>query len=628
MTRTLIIKELRQHWVAFLLLAILLGIGVLMITWMVVTTERGSIFEALRMFLASFVVIGLLVLCNRLVVHEYQAKTQLFLEALPLTRLRMVIVKFSLGLALIVLLVTVAFAVLLVAAPPSEALTSRFVQIMAARTYAFLMCVYAFFFLMGLMGRYRVAIYLALVIGAAFLNGVLKLEIDRFGPIALLDGQFAYERHQFPTTALTVTLGLAGILAAVTFVLSLIREGSVATLLAEKMSHREKVVVALLVIGFVFACGLYDERKQKKPHDLPDAIVESRDGIAVKVSAGPAQDVVTGRELAKAVWTELTALQEYLGLPELPTIFVVQRRDLDADRYERAKLTGAEGVLVRANFLGQDWNRRDFLNWLIREILIKASHERLKREPRMWVLDGFPLWWAQQRTAAESQTDSQQLVMRAVYGSAAGFSKEDLQSWLRYRERVGADIAAAVAWSGLTVLERNCGEDSCRRFLRAVLRTDVPADARVLWHEWRHPLPQELEQASGEPFDEFLDEWMEDLAETRHSLADELARVPRLQGDLEFEPLSSKTRQVNYRVVAEPELDADRIRLLYTEIYVCDFEIPPEEVECESLSRDDGHSGDLPDTFTRGARLYWTFSATSDQLGCEVISGWRRQEIR
>ena len=48
----------------------------------------------------------------------------------------------------------------------------------------------------------------------------------------------------------------------------------------------------------------------------------------------------------------------------------------------------------------------------------------------------------------------------------------DLDRWLTFRERVGEDIAAGVAWSLLRVLAREQGEAGCQRLLRSAL-TDI-----------------------------------------------------------------------------------------------------------------------------------------------------------
>ena len=87
MTRALIVKELRQHWLAFSLSMGLCGLGVLLLVLVVASEDSGSWFRVLKQFLQTFYVIMALVVCNRLVVREYQGRTQLFLDVLPIWEL-------------------------------------------------------------------------------------------------------------------------------------------------------------------------------------------------------------------------------------------------------------------------------------------------------------------------------------------------------------------------------------------------------------------------------------------------------------------------------------------------------------------------------------------------------------
>src|SRR5579862_2605905 len=135
MTWTLIRKELRQHWLAVLLLGLgtMLGYG-LIIAATLTKGQAGSGFEVLRLFLALMGPLSAVLLCHRLVVLEYQSRTQLFLEGLPLARWRMVLVKYSLGFLAILLLVLLAFGLACALSWRREDLTLRFLGIISVRT--------------------------------------------------------------------------------------------------------------------------------------------------------------------------------------------------------------------------------------------------------------------------------------------------------------------------------------------------------------------------------------------------------------------------------------------------------------------------------------------------------------
>src|SRR5262245_35826171 len=98
MNWTLLQKELRQHWLGLLavLAASLLSI-VLIIATSLVKGGSETPLEGVRIFLMLIGSLSALVINHRLVVVEYQSKTQLFLEALPVPRWRMVAVKYGLA---------------------------------------------------------------------------------------------------------------------------------------------------------------------------------------------------------------------------------------------------------------------------------------------------------------------------------------------------------------------------------------------------------------------------------------------------------------------------------------------------------------------------------------------------
>jgi hypothetical protein len=261
-----------------------------------------------------------------------------------------------------------------------EAIEPRQILIMAARTFAYAWFVYNFFFMMGLFGRYRIALYLAILIGLMGVETLTAWEFQRFAPLILMDERYAYEGEVFPADALRATLALGGVFLALALALALTREGSVAALLGERMSHRERVFVATLLIGFVFVVAVLDEKQRKEAFELQGAWTEERAGVAVRVAQAYGVEQERLRALSARLADELAGARDYLGLRELPPVFITFRRDLDAERYERGHLLEAEGVLARVNFAGTDWDEQRFAAWLIREVLITSSQGRAKLE--------------------------------------------------------------------------------------------------------------------------------------------------------------------------------------------------------------------------------------------------------
>jgi len=628
MTGTLLRKELRQHWIGLLaVLAVGLMSNLLIVAASMARSNAESPFEGLRLFTILIGMIGALVLNHRLVVVEYQARTQLFLEALPVSRWRMVTVKYFLGLAVILFLEGMALVIACLLAARHGDLTIRFATIVGARSFSTVWLVYSFCFLMGLTGRYRLALYLTLLLTGMLLIERKAVGISGFGPVVLLDARFGYEREVVPWAALEITWLLILLFSLLAAVLSLIREGSIAALLAEKMSHREKVLVAASICGLLFAAATLSEKVKKEPFDLKHASVAEEQGVKVKVASGQGEDDPVSSRLASHVAKELTAMREYLGIKELPPVFIVRRRDLDADRYDRGELVRSEGIHVQANFTSKEWQDESFIAWLVPEVLAIASKGRVKHESQRWVLDGFGLFWVGRDHLESALTQDHVLALRSLYGAQQGFAQADLHRWLSFRERVGESIASAMAWSGLKTLARRQGSDQCQKFLRAVLGARQSQDFRVLFksNSWEHHLREQTKAAP----ESLVLQWQEELASARQSLAPELAKLPRVSGQVNYVPLSAETRKVKYRVVLNPAPASEtRYSFLYQTLSVLDEESQPKDLQRDQNGYAQNAEAELPESYARGQRLRWTFALDVPTLRCQVISGYVREEIR
>ena len=512
MTWALVRKEWQQHWLAFVLLAALtFALAGLIGVAANHRGEAGSVFMGQLMLLRFILPFGALLLSQRLVALEFREKTQLFLESLPLPRWRLLAVKYAFGLAAILAVAFGALALTAVFGRESELLTARFLAILAARTAGWSWFLFSFFFVTGFFGRYRLVFFLALGVAYGVGDHYTDFRAEQFGPFALVDGRFPYENTVFPVAALATTAGFAAALLALAFLLGLAREGSVGALLGEKMSHREKMFIGAVAMTSLVGFVVVGTRTERAPFDLPGATEESRGEVVVKVAINAETERGRGVALAGRTADELAALREYLGLATLPAVFIVSRTDFAAEHFERVKLEKSDDVVVRANFVASGFVERDFLDWLVRETLLTRSRARLDRESRRWVLDGFCAFWKERAQAGAAAA----LQAGALRATAKGFTAADLAAWLTFSQRVGADDAKAVAWSGLRTLAQRHGAEACRAFLHAVLAPEVPLDARATLRDWLHPVSASLETAAGLPFARFFAEWQEDLAALR-----------------------------------------------------------------------------------------------------------------
>jgi hypothetical protein len=186
-----------------------------------------------------------------------------------------------------------------------------------------------------------------------------------------------------------------------------------------------------------------------------------------------------------------------------------------------------------------------------------------------------------------------------------------------------------VAWSGLKTLARRQGPERCRKFLRAVLGAKTTKDLRALLRERAKPLDRVLHDEAGEGLQPFFSQWQAELELARAELKGELERVPRLHGEVVFILLSADSRKVHYRARIERMSAPDaRYSMLYHLLPAFDEEVGPKSIQREQNGYAERPEDELPETYSRGGRLYWTLALDAPALGCQVISGWKRQEIK
>ena len=626
MKLSLVRKELQEHAVGFLLLGLSLAavLALVVVGARVGHQERGPL-DALRSYVVLATLMGASVVNQLLITREYSGRTQLFLETLPIPRRTILLTKLGLGLAITLGTLVPAVAACAALAWSPLAMDPRFLLILAARALAFGLFGYAFFFAFSFLGRYRFPCLILATVALAYVAEATDVVLERAGPFALLDGTFASERAVAPSEHLLWTLGLSAFLLAVGLLLGLQREGSVAALLAQSMSQREKAFVAVIIVSSMVAVAALEGRRQKEPFDLKDAVEVHGSGARVELS--PAS-LPAGRELAERVHGELVELTEYLGAPALPPVFLTARRDLDPFRFERGRVGEAEGLLVRLRYPAEPWSDEPLAAWVVREALATHTRGRALREPGRWLLDGIGLYWARRSAAGQPLSSTPDLTLRALYGTPDGVSKQTVDRWLRFREHVGEDVASAVAWSGLATLARQVGPERVQRLLRATLGARPDKDVRAVWSAWRSPFARTFERETGVGYDAFLTRWRADLEAERSLQAQRLARVPRLEGALRVAPLSGGTRRLSYASrISPPTADGTPVHFRYAQLPLFDTELAPDTIRSEDRFAPLPDDTELPGTWARGARLAWTVALRSEELGCEVISGWQRQQV-
>ena len=517
MMRGLLTKELRQHayTLAFLFLMLL---GALALIGGNVTLRRatGGGFAGVHMLHHTYVPLVCLVLGQILIATEFRQKTQLFLEGLPLPRWRMLAVKFALGFAVLVGAVAAALFVAWQSARGSEAITPRFAALVALKSAGWVWFLYTLCFAHAFLGRYRVVFGVTLFFGFLALSGS-SVRVSDFGPFALVDERFAYERHVFPASALAVA-GVAGLgFAALGFALGLVRDASVASLLAEKMSAREKVVMTL-VVGAVMSLSawLFEHYKTATPVRMPGALEAERGVVRVFASAAvdaPSREETAALErTAKRAAEELGALAEYLGCKTFPPVFIVHRRDLGAGEFSDGELKPSQGAMVRVNLTASELRERQFDERLVRAALFAHTGGLAGRERNFWVLDGVVHWWPRRgnpHTVPPADEEQWALARKTM---PENFSTRHLSAWHSVWRDTGVKEGRALAGSGLAVLAASHGVEARQRFLAAMFGPARSADFRGWLADVLRPRASRFRAAAGIAEEAFVVEWRRTLA--------------------------------------------------------------------------------------------------------------------
>ncbi len=629
MTSSLVRKELLQHWWALLLVGLLslLGIGaVLLLT--VLQGQAGSQLFALRIH-ATLLAFSALVLGNRLVVAEYSSSTQIFLESLPLPRLRIVLVKYGLGLFIMLLCAGSGLAVAMLAGARTEVYTPRFTGILTARYLCFATFVYSFFFGMGFLGRYRFAAYAIIVAGVALLVRSRDVALHELAPVHLVGATFPFEREVYPVESLVITGGLSLAFLLLAILLAATREGSVSSLLGERMSYRDKISLTALIFGLLAAFFVIDERQVKEPYQMAGGVTAEETRIAEVTVAPTSREA---RVLAADLGKDIDEMADYLGLTAVPPIFLIARPDLDPDQFEHGYLDDAEGVIIRTAFTDPEWRYAQCLERVSGDIIESVTEGRAMKEDRFWVIDGFTLYWPHRGDPGAPLDRDRHLLLRALYGTEilGGLrTPDDLRRWFAHQRAVGHEITAGIGWSMLRVLEQKAGPEPAREFMRSVLAAETPKNVFTTLEDLRHPVDERFRDLTGLELGAFLDDWNAELDLWRERLAAEVAAIPRIDGDLVFEGEDGATSQARYRFEPPASGKSAILRpvLLYGETTPFEIWLLEEITKRQPLSATAPAEGWLPETWGSGTGIAWTFAADHPGMRCRLISGWNHRHV-
>ncbi len=511
MIRGLIEKECRQHATLLVFIALLLVAGQLaLVSNKFLGNAGGSSFFLLSQLWFYILPLAALVLGTGLVATEFRNKTQLFLEGLPMPRWMMLVVKYLLGLGIVSICAVALLAGAWWKGRDAEAMTVNFALLLLVKSVAWAWFCWSVCFAHGFLGRYRGWAGVTLVLGLLLLQGMGGVMVTHFGPFELISNRFAYERFIWPVEALWVTAALIMVTTLAGFAFGLVRDATVASMMSEKMSMREKVVLTIMMLAGMVAIGTIHERStSQKPLNLPDSVDFKRGSATVSAAAAvttpTAEEKLALTAHAMATAEMLEQVGAYLGCESLPPVYIIHRRDFGTDTTEVDDSQTPKRVVVRRNLLTTKTEDVDLQSQILAAVLGVHQLGRLSSDTRGWVLEGFATWWPV-REMARTPADFIKLPGHEGKLSVRTLRSGDLETWLKTEERMEPAEQKTCTGLGMIALG-DYGDEPRRRFLGAVLGYSAPLNVRATLHDWLHPVDRTLKSTTGSDLPALAQKW-------------------------------------------------------------------------------------------------------------------------
>ena len=623
----LLYKEWLHHRIIFIILSVFLffSLGILIIN--ALNAARSlSVIEAGRNFLTFFIPLSAIFLGNRIVVKEYLGRTQLFIEALPIPRTAMVLLKYFIGFFLLLMASLLTITIVSLLALKSEPVGFRFLGILLLRATMFVYFIWGFFFCMGFIGRFRIPIYITMIICISVISSTTEFEFSRFGPVALIHPDtFSFERDTFPVTELLQTFYLGFACFVLSLSLALLKEGSVAESLARKMTQKEKVTVCVLILGLILALDILELKKKKAPYQFSSNKVVASAIEPVEILYIQTDVEEDARVLLKHLEKVISGLKKSLVLKNMPPIRIAYRQTLDRQTFETAVLNDTDGILVRANFKDiETFEIKSFTAYMIRSVLDQTTIKRSRFESKRWFHDGFSSWYAEY-TSNLNQEINEKLLLRSIFVTSKDtLSANAIKKWTLFREKHGEALAVSLAYTGIAYLHEIKGKETVLNLARTVLGRTPPKDFRETVYELNHPMAEVFQTATGEPWDDFLSGWNDWLIK-KATEEKRKRKINSLQNAKSFVRMENKNGNVSnifYRIDFNHHVKTKIVCvLLHKKLPPFDAEIDKELLMREEYIHDpalESEEKNLSGRYNSGERIFLALEYESDPLGCPV----------
>ncbi len=506
---SLLLKELREHGLAMLSLAVaFFAVVIVVLEQQRAGTFSMSGFEVVRFSLLSIIPLIVFILGSRLIVREYVGHTRKFVEALPVATHQQLLIKYFIGIVYCLLLATAIVFFVTATASQSENIDSQYVKLVWVKTCSIVLLYWSLVFFISFTGRIRLVLYVVLGLALMFVINMPGLDQNKFPPIALMDRQlFVFERSVFPWTDILITLLISLVLALAAFALALVNDGSVAEQLGKPITRREFAAYAVLALGCLTVYGALQKKWTTESYELSGQYVLSNAIPAVKVSYLADEN----RVVAEQVMAELTEMLERfsgdMGLDSLPKVQVSLNTDLELTEIEPDL---SDGVLVTANYL--EYGEFEFAmlrSIAMHHLLLSFTNGRWDFETRHWLLDGLARWWAEGNAKRESQPSFNELIALALISERRLENEVNyLLRWQTLTDQFGFEGADALSYSAILYLEEVSGEQTLFDLAASYIDETVHASSLETINRLLNLDADRFMRITGIDLDEFNKQWL------------------------------------------------------------------------------------------------------------------------
>jgi len=438
--RRLVLKELKEHGWVLAVLFVLFGLGLAGLLSR--DDEDGGRFAALQSFLWTFGPVGALVAGNRLVVREYGGKTQLFLEVLPISRLRVAVTKWLFGLGWVWLSGVTAWAVNLWWQRRNTIVSWEDALHALVPALLWLAACWSLCFVAGLLGRHRLLFWSLLGVSVYALEEVAQLELRATPPFHLVSDVLS-AANDWPAAVDVLTCVAIIVVGLVTgLVLAVAGEGSIASALSGRMTSRERILSVTVVLGG-FALVATLNRNRDRPAFALESVKPTESPVGpIGVLPGEGVSPEQAQGLVERVAVEVVTLVKALDFPRLAGVYVVSQRGLDPDVILRVPLGEKDGVVYRANLADSRFDELNLRYRILHTIISDHTADRALEEDRHWLLDGLATYWT-----VRGDSEGRAMLRRRAAASPVSLSVESVHRWSETFEAAGDCFGMAISFT-------------------------------------------------------------------------------------------------------------------------------------------------------------------------------------